>query len=54
MRRRSGARLAGCLDVDGQVEQARAEREVARQLIAGYDDSGIAALRRELIEQLGE
>jgi tetratricopeptide (TPR) repeat protein len=48
------ATLARCLTDDGHQEAARAEWQVVRKLIADYDDTGIAALRREMADALGE
>jgi tetratricopeptide (TPR) repeat protein len=48
------AKLARCLTAEGQVDAARAEWRIARELIAEFDDTGIAALRRELDNALGE
>jgi tetratricopeptide (TPR) repeat protein len=47
------ARLARCLADDGHADAARAERQVALGLIAGYDDAGVTPLRRELTNSLG-
>ena len=48
------ASLARCLDDGGNANAARAERQLALGLIADYEDTGIAPLRRELADSLGE
>jgi tetratricopeptide (TPR) repeat protein len=48
------AKLARCLEDDGHADAARTERQAALGLIAGYHDTGIASLRRELADSLGE
>jgi hypothetical protein len=48
------ARLARSLTDDGHIDAARVEAQAALELIADYNDTGIAGLRREMADALGE